>query len=95
MALTEKEVRHVAMLGRLALSDEEIHAFTSQLGALLQYIDKLQQVDTSKVEPMITATAGENVFRADEPRPSLPRGEALKSAPDHDDEYFRVPKVIE
>ena len=95
MALSEKEVRHVALLSRLQLSDEEVHAYTEQLGKILGYVEKLKELDTRDVEPMISATASGNVFRADEPRPSLKREDALASAPNHDGEYFRVPPVIE
>lgn len=95
MALSEKEVRHVAMLSRLHLTDEEVKHYTGQLAKILEHVEQLKKVDTSNVEPMITATASGNVFRADAPRPSLKREDALFSAPDHDDEYFRVPQVIE
>jgi len=95
MALSEKEVRHVALLSRLHLTDEEVKHYTEQLGKILVHVEQLKKVDTSNVEPMITATTSGNVFREDVPRPSLKREDALLSAPDHDDEYFRVPAVIE
>jgi aspartyl-tRNA(Asn)/glutamyl-tRNA(Gln) amidotransferase subunit C len=95
MALSEKEVRHVAMLSRLHLSDDEVKHYTGQLAKILDHVEQLKKVDTTGIEPMITATASGNVFRPDAPRPSLKREDALFSAPDHDDEYFRVPQVIE
>jgi len=95
MALSEQEVRHVALLSRLHLTDEEVRNYTGQLAKILGHVEQLKQVDTSSVEPMITATASGNIFRPDEVRPSLKREDALRSAPGHDDEYFRVPAVIE
>ena len=95
MALSEPEVRHVALLSRLELTDDQVRLYAEQLGRVLEYVEKLKRLDTSQVEPMISASAPGNVFRADEARPSLPRDEALRAAPDHDGEYFRVPPVIE
>jgi len=95
MALSEKEVRHVALLSRLHLTDEEVKHYTEQLGKILVHVEQLDQVDTTGVEPMVTATTSGNIFREDVPRPCLKREDALHSAPDHDDEYFRVPAVIE
>lgn len=95
MALSEEAVRHVATLSRLQLSDAEVKHYTEQLAKILEHVEQLKKVDTANVEPMITATLTGNVFRPDEVRPSLAREDALHSAPDHDDEYFRVPQVIE
>jgi len=95
MALTREEVANVAKLSRLALTEKELETYTEQLGKILQYVEKLNALDTSKVEPMISAAAKGNVFRPDEIRPGLSREEALKAAPEHDDEFFRVPPVIE
>jgi aspartyl-tRNA(Asn)/glutamyl-tRNA(Gln) amidotransferase subunit C len=95
MALSEEQVRHVALLSRLELSDEEVELYASQLGKVLDYVDKLNTLDTSNVEPMITAAITGNVFREDEPEEGIEREDALQSAPDHDDEYFRVPRVLE
>jgi aspartyl-tRNA(Asn)/glutamyl-tRNA(Gln) amidotransferase subunit C len=95
MALTEQEVRHIALLSRLQLTDDEVKLYREQLTKILDYVEKLKKLDTTGVEPMISASVQGNVFRADEPRPSLPREAAFESAPSHDDEYFRVPPVIE
>jgi aspartyl-tRNA(Asn)/glutamyl-tRNA(Gln) amidotransferase subunit C len=95
MAISKDDVIKVAKLSRLALSEKEASMYTEQLAKILQHVEKLNAVDTSAVEPMITAAAGGNVFRADEPQPSLERKAALQSAPSHDDEFFRVPPVIE
>lgn len=95
MALSEEEVRHIALLSRLQLTDEEVRLYAEQLTHILDYVQKLQALDTSGVEPMISASVSGSVFRADEPRPGLPREAALDGAPSHDGEYFRVPPVIE
>ena len=95
MAITNADVTKVAKLSRLALSGDEVAKYTEQLGKILQYVEKLNAVDTSSVEPMISAAADGNVFRPDEPRPTLDRKAVFQSAPAHDDEFFRVPPVIE
>jgi aspartyl-tRNA(Asn)/glutamyl-tRNA(Gln) amidotransferase subunit C len=94
MSISREDVAKVAKLSRLALTEQELQTQTEQLGKILHYVDKLNALDTSKVEPMITAAASGNVFRPDAVRPGLSREEALKSAPAHDEEYFRVPPVI-
>ena len=95
MALTEGEIRHVALLSRLELTQDEVKLYSKQVGKVLEYVEKLNALDTSNVEPMVTAAAGGNVFREDTPRAGLQRSEALAAAPDSDDEFFRVPPVIE
>lgn len=95
MAITRDEVVKVAKLSRLALSESEVQLYTEQLGKILHYVEKLSALDTSNVEPMITAAAAGNVFRPDVHRPGLARDEAMQSAPAHDGEFFRVPAVIE
>jgi aspartyl-tRNA(Asn)/glutamyl-tRNA(Gln) amidotransferase subunit C len=95
MSLTSQEVRHVALLSRLQLSEAEVAAYTEQLGKILGYINTLNQLDTTGVEPMITAAASGNVFREDKITPGLPREAVLGCAPDQDGEYFKVPAVIE
>ena len=95
MAISREDVVKVANLSRLALSEDEIGKYTEQLGKILLYVEKLNAVDVSNVEPMITATASGNVFRPDEVVQGLSREEAFESAPAHDDEFFRVPAVIE
>ena len=92
--LNEKEIRHVALLSRLAITDREVRTYTEQLGKILRYVEKLNELDTANVKPMITAAAGGNIFREDEPRPSLDNEQALQSSPDHDGAYFRVPPII-
>ena len=95
MKLNRKDVEHVALLSRLELSENELDKYTGQLDAILEYIDVLNQVDTSAVEPMAHVLEIRNVMRADEVQPSLPREAALQNAPDAEDGFFKVPKIVE
>jgi aspartyl-tRNA(Asn)/glutamyl-tRNA(Gln) amidotransferase subunit C len=95
MSITRDDVAKVARLSRLALTEEELQLYTEQLGHILQYVEKLNAVDTAAVEPMVTAVAGRNVFRPDAVKPGLKREDALAAAPDQDEEFFKTPPVIE
>ncbi len=95
MALTPEEVRWVAHLARLELSEAELETMTRQLGAIVDYVAQLRQVNTDGVEPLAHALAVHNVFRDDEPAPSLPVGEALANAPDRRGDFYGVPAVLE
>ena len=95
MKLNRKDVEHVALLSRLELSETELDKYTGQLDAILEYIDVLNQVDTSAVEPMAHVLEIRNVMRADQVQPSLPREAALQNAPDAEDGFFKVPKIVE
>lgn len=95
MRITLQEVEHVARLARLALSDEEKEQMRSQLDRILGYIEKLNQLDTTGVEPTSHVIPMTNVFREDAVIPSLSRDEALANAPDGLEGFFRVPRIIE
>lgn len=95
MALTPDEVRWVAHLARLELSDEERQSMAQQFSAILDYVGQLQQVETSAVEPLAHPLAVRNVFRADEPKASLPVDAALANAPDRQGDFYRVPAVLD
>lgn len=95
MKITRKEVEHVAKLARLALKEEEMEQFTSQLSDILTYVEKLNGLDTKDVEPTSHVLPVKNVLREDEARDSVDRRRALGNAPDRTEEFFRVPKVIE
>jgi aspartyl-tRNA(Asn)/glutamyl-tRNA(Gln) amidotransferase subunit C len=95
MALTEAEVRWVAHLARLELSPAELETMTRQLRAILDYVDQLQQVNTDGVEPLAHPLPVQNVFRADEPAPSLPVALALANAPDRHGDFYGVPAVLD
>src|SRR5258708_37928339 len=90
MKLTLEQVRHVAELARLGLSDDELEALAGELSSILEYIDQLEQLDTAAIAP--TAQVGElvDVMREDEVRPSLDPEDALRNAPSREDGYFRV-----
>lgn len=95
MAIERKDVEHVARLARLELAEEDARRYTEQLGRVLDYVDKLEELDTENVEPLSHAAAGGNVFRRDEAREGLPREEILREAPKSDGTHFRVPPVVE
>ncbi|MGD0093542.1 MAG: Asp-tRNA(Asn)/Glu-tRNA(Gln) amidotransferase subunit GatC [Planctomycetota bacterium] len=95
MAITRDDVAKVAQLSRLALTEAELQTYTEQLGRILQYVEQLNTLDTSGVEPVITAAARGNVFRPDEVKPGLKREDALAAAPRQDEEFFITPPVIE
>ncbi len=89
-------VKHVALLSRLRLDDKELDAYSSQLASILSYIDKLNELDTTNVQPTSHAIATlKNVYRKDVPRRSLSPEEALKNAPAREGDLFKVPQVIE
>ena len=94
MALTREEVLHVAELARLSLSPEEIELFTVQLNEILEYVEKLQELDTSGVAPLAHVIPLFNIFREDQVRKSLPLDAVLENAPAREDGNFLVPRVI-
>ena len=94
MSLTRKDVEKVSLLGRLRLSEAELDIMTSQLAQVVGYMEMLNELDTSGVEPMAHAVEVSNVFRADEVHPSLPREAALANAPRQDGEFYLVPAVL-
>ena len=94
MNITKKEVEHVANLARLTLSDEDLDVMTGQLDTILSYVDKLGELDTSKVEPTTHVFSVTNAFREDRVTESLSREESLANAPLQNGESFQVPKII-
>jgi aspartyl-tRNA(Asn)/glutamyl-tRNA(Gln) amidotransferase subunit C len=95
LKITKDEVKHVAHLARLEFSEEEQEKFTSQLNDILMYIEKLNQIDTTGVEPMSHAIGLNNAFREDHVGESLKHDLSLANAPEARGYFFRVPKVIE
>jgi aspartyl-tRNA(Asn)/glutamyl-tRNA(Gln) amidotransferase subunit C len=91
MAISRDEVLHVASLARLELTDEEVERFTQQLGAILEAVGKVSELDLTDVEPLSHPLDLVNVWAEDEPRPSLPLDAALANAPETEDDHFRVP----
>ena len=94
MSVTVKDVEHVAALARLSFSEEEKVRLTEQLNTILAYMEELNTLDTSAVEPLAHVIELQNVFREDKRKPCLSREEALQNAPARTEEFFRVPKVI-
>lgn len=95
MKITQAEVEHVAKLARLELTEEEQQTFTGQMDAILAYVEKLNELDTSGIIPTAHAVPMENSFRDDQIVPSIGIDNALANAPDRVEGFFRVPKVIE
>jgi aspartyl-tRNA(Asn)/glutamyl-tRNA(Gln) amidotransferase subunit C len=93
--LTEQTVQRVARLARLKLSPQEVSKFTTQLQQVLHYVEQLNEVDSTDVEPMAHAIELSNVFRPDQPRDCLPREAALANAPKSDGQYFLVPPILD
>ncbi len=94
MAISREEVEKVSLLGRLLLSREELDKLTVQLGAILDYMSLLQELNTDDVQPMAHALDVSNVFRDDLVCPSLDRQQALANAPHRDAECYLVPAVL-
>jgi aspartyl-tRNA(Asn)/glutamyl-tRNA(Gln) amidotransferase subunit C len=107
MKVTEKDVAYVADLANLELTDQERQRMLKDLNSILEYIDRLNELDTADVPPMaqISTKFGQSdgkqsdgigaAWREDVPRPSLPHAEAMKNAPETDGDFFKVPRVIE
>ncbi len=93
--LTREQVEHVARLARLALRDEDVEGFRTQLSAVLEHINMLNAVDTSAIPPTAQVGGLHDVQRPDESRPSLPVEAVLANAPQREDVYFRVPAVLD
>jgi aspartyl-tRNA(Asn)/glutamyl-tRNA(Gln) amidotransferase subunit C len=95
VALAREEVLKVGRLGRIRLSDAEVDRFALQLSSILEYVDKLRELDTRNVEPLVHALPLHNVLRKDEPRPGLTSQQALAGAPETAGDFFRVPRVLD
>jgi aspartyl-tRNA(Asn)/glutamyl-tRNA(Gln) amidotransferase subunit C len=89
--IDREQVLHVARLARLELSEDEVERMASELSGILDHVDRISELDLEGVEPTSHVVALENVWRPDEPRPSLPRERALERAPDPGEGAFRVP----
>ena len=87
-------LRHIARLSRLHLTEEELKFFETQVAQILSFIDKLKEVDVEGVEPTSHPLSLSNVFRADEVKPSIPIEDFLKNAPRARGRFFEVPKII-
>jgi len=95
MAITRRDVDYVAHLARLELTEAEKEKFAVQLSAILEYMAKLDELDTSDVQPMVHGIEGRQAMRPDVAGESLPRAEALRNAPQQSEGSFKVPRIIE
>lgn len=95
MAVNIKDVEHIAKLAKLNFSEQEKAEFTEQFNEILSFMEKLNELDTSDIEPLSHVIELQNVLREDVVRESLPTEDAVKNAPSHTDRFFKVPKVID
>ncbi len=93
--ITTKDVEYVAGLAQLELDEATKARLVQEMGEILGYMDKLNELDTEGVEPMMHALEMTNVYREDEVGESMPRETALRNAPMDDGEYFLVPRILE
>lgn len=93
--ITLKDVEHVAKLARLDLNEEEKNKFLDQMGKLLDYFNQLKEINTENIEPMAHPVQAVNVVREDQITQSCSRDEIMKNAPQEEDGYFKVPKIID
>ena len=89
------DIEHLALLARLELSESEKGLFSGQVENIIDYIDQLNELDTSDVEPTAHILSMKNVFREDNATASLPQDKAMQNAPERDGSFYRVPKIIE
>lgn len=94
MSVTIEQLRHIAKLSRLNFTDDELMEFSGDFNKIVEYIDTLNEANTEGVEPLAYPVPHEVNLREDVEKKSITREEALKNAPDSDEEFFRVPKVI-
>jgi aspartyl-tRNA(Asn)/glutamyl-tRNA(Gln) amidotransferase subunit C len=94
MTIRKEEVEHVAHLARLHLDGEELEQMTEQLDMILSYVAKLDELDTTGIEPTTHALSITNAFRQDRVEASLNQKEALANGPEHTEDSFVVPRVI-
>ena len=92
--ITKEDVDHVALLGRLQLTEEEKETYTQQLNDILEHFQALQRLDTENVQPTAHVLPLKNVFREDWAGQHIPREDALSNCPDRDEDYFKVPRII-
>ena len=94
MAISEQEVRHVATLARIALTDEQVATLQYELSSILDHIDEIQKLDLAGVEPTAHPLHVVNVTRADEPKPGLTQEQAIANAPESSGGAFLIPRIV-
>jgi len=93
--ISKEDVKHVAHLARLAVTEEETEQMTKELDAIITFAELLNEVDTTNVQPTTHVLNMVNVLREDKAKPGLPVEEVIKNAPDHEDGLIRVPSIID
>jgi aspartyl-tRNA(Asn)/glutamyl-tRNA(Gln) amidotransferase subunit C len=93
--IDQAQVRKVAKLSRLELTEAEVEEFTGQLSAILDYVEKMNELDTANIEPLAHCLPISNVFRQDRVKESLGTEKTLGNAPQRDGEFFKVPKILD
>lgn len=93
--ISVNQVKHVAHLARLAITEEEANTFTKQLDSIISFAEQLNELDTTNVEPTAHVLEIKNVMREDRSQQGLPREEVLKNAPEHQDGQIKVPGIME
>ncbi|NIK11662.1 Asp-tRNA(Asn)/Glu-tRNA(Gln) amidotransferase subunit GatC [Alkalibacillus almallahensis] len=93
--ISKDQVKHVADLARLAISEKEAEKYSEQLSAIIDFSEQLNELDTTNVEPTTHVLDMKNVMRADEPKDWISKEDALKNAPDQKDGQFRVPSILD
>lgn len=94
MPVSTEDVNKISKLAKLKFSEEEKKKLQNDMNRILDYIDKINELDLSNVEPLENINETENVFREDEPKLTIAQEEALRNAPSKTDKFFKVPKVI-
>jgi len=95
MRLTREQVRHVAELAKLKLTDKEVSLFQEQLSSILEHVDRLEELETESIPPTAGVLSLRNVMRADQPRPCFPREDMLANAPESEDAFVKVKPVLD
>ena len=93
MKVEKEEVRNIAKLAKLEFSEEELNRFQKELSVILEYMEKLNRLDTENIEPKYYVFQQDTLFREDKPNNKFSKEEALKNAPKRTDDFFLVPKV--
>jgi aspartyl-tRNA(Asn)/glutamyl-tRNA(Gln) amidotransferase subunit C len=93
--ISKDQVKHVAHLARLAITEEEAEKFTKQLDAIISFAEQLNELDTEGVKPTSHVLDMKNVLREDKPEKGLSQEEVLKNAPEHENGQFKVPSILE
>ena len=93
--ISKEDVRHIAGLSKLKFTEEEIEDFTKKFSQVLEYVEKLKEVDTENIEPTYQVNSSSQFMREDKIEESFKRDEALLNAPDKEFGYFKLPKVLE